>query len=195
MLKLHGVTYMKEVEAVKTKEEIMMVERLLRAHHGDLYGDIWRIGVNLSLRISDLLAIRFADLDLQSHLYTVREGKTKKIRQIRLNTKALSLIEKRQEQYPDDIYLFQVHSNRTASLMKPVSRISVARAFKDIGDRIGIHIGTHSMRKSRGWAMHSDNVPIEKISKVLNHATPAVTMAYLGISKADILNTYLEYEL
>ena len=55
---------MKEVEAVKTKEEIVMVERLLRTHHSDLYGDIWRIGVNLSLRISDLLAIRFDDLDM-----------------------------------------------------------------------------------------------------------------------------------
>jgi integrase len=195
MLKLYGVTYMKEVEAVKTKEEIMMVERLLRTHHGDLYADIWRIGVNLSLRISDLLAIRFADLNLVNHLYTLVEGKTKKVRHVRLNPTALSLIRKRREQYPDDIYLFQVHSNRTAGFVKPVSRVSVARVFKDIGDRIGIHIGTHSMRKSRGWAMHSDGVPIEKISKVLNHATPAVTMAYLGISKADILNTYLEYEL
>ena len=186
---------MKEVEAVRNKEEIVMVERLLRIHHGDLYGDIWRIGVNLSLRISDLLAIRFEDLDFESLNFTLVEGKTQKLRHIRLNNTALSLINKRREQYPDDIYLFQVHSNRTSKVIKPVSRISVARAFKDIGDRIGIHLGTHSMRKSRGWAMHSDGVPIEKISKVLNHATPAVTMAYLGISKADILNTYLEYEL
>jgi integrase len=186
---------MKEVEAVKSKEEVMMVERLLRTHHSDLYGDIWRIGVNLSLRISDLLAIRFADLDLDNHLYTLAEGKTGKIRHIRLNPTALALIEKRRAQYPDDVFLFQPHSNRTTGLVKPVSRISVSRAFKDIGDRVGIHIGTHSMRKSRGWAMHSDGVAIEKISKVLNHATPAVTMAYLGISKADILNTYLEYEL
>jgi integrase len=186
---------MKDVEAVKTKEEILIVERLLRAHHGDMYGDIWRIGVNVALRISDLLAIRYEDLDLDSQLFSLIEGKTGKARHVRLNNTALSLIQKRREQYPDDIYLFQVHSNRTASIVKPVSRVSVARAFKDIGDRIGIRIGTHSMRKSRGWAMHSDGVAIEKISKVLNHGSPAVTMAYLGISKADILNTYLEYEL
>lgn len=195
MLKLHGVTYMKEVEAVKTKEEIMMVERLLRAHHGDLYGDIWRIGVNLSLRISDLLAIRFDDLDHESHLYTVTEGKTGKIRHIRLNPTALALIEKRREQYPGDIYLFQVHSNRTAGFVKPVSRVSVARAFQDVGQRTGIHLGTHSMRKSRGWVMHEDGVAIEKIARVLCHSSASTTMAYLGITKADILNTYLEYEL
>jgi integrase len=93
---------MKEVEAVKTKEEIMMVERLLRTHHSDLYGDIWRIGVNLSLRISDLLAIRFDDLDMDNHLYTLIESKTKKSRHVRLNPTAVSLIEKRRAQYPDD---------------------------------------------------------------------------------------------
>ena len=186
---------MKEVEAVKTKEEIMMVERLLRTHHSDLYADIWRIGVNLSLRISDLLAIRFADLDLETHLYTLVESKTGKARQIRLNPTALSLIEKRRERYPDDIYLFQVHSNRTAGMVKPVSRVSVARAFQDVGQRTGIHLGTHSMRKSRGWVMHEDGVAIEKIARVLSHSSPSTTMAYLGISKADILNTYLEYEL
>ena len=186
---------MKEVEAVRNKEEIVMVERLLRNHHGHLYADIWRIGVNVALRISDMLQIRYSDLDLDNHLYSLVEGKTGKTRQIRLNNTALALIEKRREQYPEDIYLFQVHSNRTASLMKPVSRISVARAFKDVGDRVGIHLSTHSMRKSRGWALFDGGVPIEKISKVLNHATPAVTMAYLGITKKDILDTYLEFEL
>jgi integrase len=186
---------MKEVEAIKSKEEIVIIERLLRTHHGDLYGDVWRIGVNLSLRISDLLAIRYADLDLDNCLYAVRESKTGKGRLIRLNNTALPLIQERAKKYPHDVYLFQVHSNRTAGLVKPVSRVSVARVFKDVGDRLGIRLGTHSMRKSRGWAMFSDGVPIEKISKVLNHSAPAVTMAYLGISRQEILDTYLEYEL
>jgi integrase len=186
---------MKEVEAIKSKEEIVIIERLLRTHHGDLYGDVWRIGVNLSLRISDLLAIRYADLDLNNYLYAAKESKTGKARLIRLNNTALALIQDRRKKHPSDTFLFQVHSNRTAGTVKPVSRISVARVFKDVGDRLGINLGTHSMRKSRGWAMFSDGVPIEKISKVLNHSAPAVTMAYLGITKKEILDTYLAYEL
>jgi site-specific recombinase XerD len=105
------------------------------------------------------------------------------------------LIQERVKKFPNDVYLFQVHSNRTAELVKPVSRISVARVFKDIGDRLGINLGTHSMRKSRGWAMFNDGVPIEKFSKVLNHSAPSVTIAYLGITKEEILDTYLAYEL
>lgn len=183
------------VEAVKTKEEIAAVEALLRNHHGTLYADIWRVGVNLSMRISDLLKVEYADLDTQNRLFSLVEGKTGKKRQIRLNSKALEIIDRRKKAYPNDKYLFQVKSNRTAGLIKPVSRVSVSRAFKDIGERIGLNINTHSMRKSRGWAMHSAGIPIEKISKVLNHASPSTTMAYLGISHAEVLNSYDEFEL
>ncbi len=195
---LHMVLHsMQDVEAIKTKPEILMVERKLRAYHGDLYGDIFKIGINLSLRISDLLAIQYENpaLDLVGRLYTLTEGKTGKTRQLRLNNTALQLIYKRREQFPNDIYLFQVHSNRTAGLVKPVSRVSVARAFKDVGERVEIHLGTHSMRKTRGYIMHNDGISIEKISKVLNHSSTSVTLNYLGISRADILDTYDQYEL
>ena len=186
---------MNEVEAVKTKEEIVVIETLLKNHHGSLYADIWRIGVNLSLRISDLLSVKYADLDTHNRLYTLTEGKTGKKRQVRLNSKVLEIIERRKNEFPNDIYLFQVKSNRTRGTIKAISRVSVSRAFKDIGARIGLSINTHSMRKSRGWAMFSDGVPIEKISKVLNHSAPAVTMRYLGITNQEVLDTYDAYEL
>jgi integrase len=71
----------------------------------------------------------------------------------------------------------------------------VAKAFSEVGSIVGVKLGTHSMRKSRGWAMYSDGVPIEMIAKVLNHSSPSVTMAYLGITKKQVMDTYLEYEL
>jgi len=184
---------MRTVEAVKTKQEIAKVEELLRKHRGDLYADLWRIGVNMSLRISDLLQIKYEDLKLPKRLYETVEGKTGKKRFIRLNETVINLIKQRRKLHPTDTYLFEVHSNRAKD--KPVSRVSVARVFKEIGEVIGVPLGTHSMRKSRGWAMHSDGVPIEKIAKVLNHSTPAQTMHYLGITHEEVLETYDTYEL
>ena len=184
---------MREVEAVKSREEIAAIEALLRQHHGEIYADIWKVGLNLSLRISDLLAIRYTDLDLDRREYSLLEGKTGKRRTIRLNETALKIIKRRRKQYPADIYLFEVHSNRAKG--KPISRNSVSRAFKDAGDRIGLRINTHSMRKSRGYVMFADGVPIEKVSKVLNHSHPAVTMRYLGITNKEVLDSYDEYEL
>ncbi len=66
---------MNEVDAVKTRNEIAAIETLLRKHHGELYADIWKIGLNLSLRISDLLAIQFADLDLNRCEYNLSKAR------------------------------------------------------------------------------------------------------------------------
>lgn len=186
---------MKTVEAVKTKDDIRHVEHLLKKYGGDLYADLWRIGVNMALRISDLLQIQYDDMDLDRGLYELHEGKTGKSRTIKLNNTVIDIVRRRMRENPSDVYLFQVHSNRTSGQVKPVSRISVARKFKEVGEVMDVQLGTHSMRKSRGWAMYSDGVPIEMISKVLNHSHPAVTMAYLGITKQEVLDTYLAYEL
>ena len=182
---------MNTVEAVKTKEEIKRVEGLLRKHGSDLYADRWRIGGNLSLRISDLLALKYDDIK-DGHL-TIKECKTGKKRVIRVNNTAQSLIDNRKSANRNHDFIFQVDSNRAKN--KPVSRETVARKFKEIGEIVGVALGTHSMRKSRGWAMYSDGQPIEKIAMVLNHATPAVTMRYLGITGEEVLQTYDDYEL
>lgn len=186
---------MNDVEAVKTKEEIRDVERYLAKHKGQLYADIWRAGVNLALRISDLLSIEYSDIDYERRELCLREKKTQKIRHLKLNEVVMGIVLRRLEEHPRDIYLFQVHSNRTAGTTKPVSRVSVARAFQEVGEIVGVRLGTHSMRKSRGWAMWSDGVPIEMVAKALNHSAPRVTMAYLGITKAEVLQTYDDYTL
>lgn len=179
------------VEAIKTKDEIARVEDLLRKHGGDIYGDLWRVGVNLALRISDLLSIEFDNIH-KGHL-VMREGKTGKKRTLRINKTAQAIIDKRRAAHPNHTYLFQVQSNRAKG--KPISRETVARKFKEIGEIVDVALGTHSMRKSRGWAMYSDGVSIEKIAMVLNHSTPAVTMRYLGITQEEVLQTYDDYEL
>jgi integrase len=187
---------MKAVDAVKTKAEIELVESLLRKHKGGVYGDLWRFGLNTALRISDLLGLKYQQFDMDKRVFELREQKTQKNRIVRLNNTAMGIIQKRQVEYPTDIYLFQAHSNRTASMgPKPLNRVTVARAFSEIGDILKVNLGTHSMRKSMGWAMHSDGVPIEKIAMFLNHSTPAVTMRYLGITKEEVLQMYDEYEI
>jgi integrase len=176
-----------------TKTEIEMMHAVLNNKFGQLYADIWKVGVNLSLRISDLLRLKYSDLNLEERSLQLVEAKTGKQKLIRLNASAISIIEKRRQQYPSDTWLFQVHCNRASN--KPVSRVSVSRVFKDAGNILGLTINTHSMRKSRGMAMYKDGVPIEKIAKVLNHSNTTSTLRYLGITKEEVLQTYDDYEL
>lgn len=183
---------MNTVNAVD-RTEIEMIHKLLLKQFGQLYADVWKVGVNASLRISDLLNIKYCDLNLHDRSLKLIEAKTHKSKHIRLNNAALSVIERRQKNYPTDIWLFQVHSNRAKD--KPISRVSVSRVFKQAGEIIGLNINTHSMRKSRGMAMYKDGVPIEKIAKVLNHSNTTSTLRYLGITQEEILQTYDDYEL
>jgi integrase len=183
---------MKSVDAA-SKTQIEMMHAVLNNKFGQLYADIWKVGVNLSLRISDLLALKYSDLNLEERSLKLVEAKTSKQKLIRLNATAIAVIAKRQQQYPGDVWLFQVHCNRAKD--KPISRVSVSRVFKDAGDVLGLSINTHSMRKSRGMAMYKDGVPIEKIAKVLNHSNTTSTLRYLGITQEEVLQTYDDYEL
>ena len=184
---------MHEVDAVE-KSEIATVERLLTKHGGQLYSDIWALGINTALRISDLLRLKLAEVVNRDRV-TLSEQKTGKVREIRLNSKAQAIIARRAAAYPADVWLFQAKGNRAKSAQQPISRETVARKFKEIGEMLGIHLGTHSMRKSRGAAMYHDGVPIETICKVLNHSSPAVTMRYIGLDKATVAKTYDDYVL
>jgi len=182
---------MKSVDAVKTVEDVAFISRKLKlnAKGNTLYSDIWEFGLQVALRISDLLSVTMEEA--KQGRIVLKEEKTGKTRSIDLNEKARGIVAKRAAEHPQHVYLFEVESNRAKG--KPVSRIAVANAFKAVGDEIGIQLGTHSMRKTRGWIMHSHGVSIEKICKVLNHSSPAVTMAYIGLTQAEIDATYHEF--
>ncbi len=182
---------MQVVDAVKSKEEIKKVASLLEKHSGSIYSHMWIFGVNAALRISDLRLITM------EHALTgaliLREGKTNKRRSIPLNDTAMSVALRRHKLNPQHTYLFQVDCNRAKN--KPISRQSVSAAFKEVGNILGLKLGTHSMRKTLGWTMYSAGERIERICKVLNHKDSGVTMRYIGITQADIDSAYHEYEI
>lgn len=181
---------MKTVDGIKTQDEVRHVEYLLKKHGGTLYADLWCIGVNMPLRVSNLLQLRYEDLErgvyeLQE-CKTGRVGKAGKKMSIVMNDTVMEIVKRRKDEMPSDVYLFQVHSNRTKSLEpKPVSRMSVARKFKDVGEIIGVSLGAHSMRMTYMWAQYSNQAFIKTMSKVSNHTHSTAAMTYSGVTKQE----------
>ncbi|WDM88051.1 tyrosine-type recombinase/integrase [Pseudomonas asiatica] len=182
---------MNNVDAVKTEKAIEEVRsRLVRNARGsELYADVWKFGINTALRISDMLSITMQEA--QTGQLKLVEGKTGKRRVVKLNEAAMAVVKARS--LPGMTYLFEVNCNRAKG--KPVSRAAVAKAFKDVGEQMGIALGTHSMRKTRGGMMHKNGMSIELICKVLNHSSPAVTMSYIGLTAQDVADTYDQFVL
>src|SRR5678815_3540740 len=133
-------------EAAKTADDIARIAELLEKHGNGsaIYRDIWEFGVNAALRISDLLSITMEQA--LTGVVVLQEGKTKKLRTITLNSTARAVVARRAAANPHHAWLFEVESNRASG--KPISRVSVSRKFKEIGEIVGIRLASHSMRKT-----------------------------------------------
>ena len=81
-----------------SKNEVDMIHSVLTKKFGQIYADIWKIGVNLSLRISDLLALKYDDLHINDRSLILTEQKTGKAKSIRLNSAAIAVIVRRRKE-------------------------------------------------------------------------------------------------
>lgn len=50
---------MAEAQAVKDLDKVKLISHLLERRYSKQMSDIWNVGLNLALRISELLATRF----------------------------------------------------------------------------------------------------------------------------------------
>jgi|TARA_B110000908_G_scaffold151743_1_gene186767 integrase len=172
---------MNEVSAVKSASDIIKITELLcQQTPTTIYADIWCFGIQVGLRISDILQLEFDEIMDRDKIFII-EQKSKNEIVVVLNDIALAIINERRRERPDDKYLFQATGNRAKSLEKPISRSTVARKFAEVGEIIGINLGTHSMRKTRGYMLYSAGYPLSMIKQFFNHKNVFSTLRYIGI--------------
>jgi integrase len=169
------------------------VERLL-AKVGTVYGPVASCCYYAALRISEALALTWADVDFHSRRITIREGKT---RASQADVPLLPPLEKvlrplwEKRGRPSDGSL--VFQSRTG---KPLGRRNALRAIHRAGDAVGLNpvgvekVGLHDLRHSMAAYALERCTPVET-SKLLRHANPQVTMTvYAGMS-GDIVETLM----
>ena len=120
------VNIMAKVQAVKDLDKVKLIRHLLEQRYSKQMADDWNIGLNLALRISDLLSVRFNDIHDDRLL--IKESKTGKLANIQLNQKALITIKLIQTEHPHHVYLFQSYRNQQATnkASKPLTRRAVS---------------------------------------------------------------------
>ncbi|SFG24008.1 tyrosine-type recombinase/integrase [Neptunomonas qingdaonensis] len=186
---------MAEVLAVKNVDTIKLISHLLEIRHSKQMSDIWNIGINLALRISDLLSIKFNDISEDRLI--IQESKTGKIASIQLNPKALEIIHRIRQEHPSHIYLFQSYRNKQAinRIPRPLTRRAVGKAFASIGEEVKLDLGTHSMRKTRGYHLYQSTKDIARVMQMLRHSSERVTLRYIGVTQDDIDKDFKELVL
>ncbi len=168
----------KSVQPLKSKKDI---ERIKKALHGrDLL--LFIIGINTTLRVSDILELRVRDVT--SDYIEIKERKTSKLKRVKVNesikTAITNLVPK--DAQPND-WLFP---SRKGS--NPISRVQAWRILNAAADRanLSIRFGTHSMRKTAAYHAYKSGVELPLLMRVLNHSSEKETLRYIGIESEQI---------
>jgi integrase len=164
--------------------------------------ELFIIGCNCALRISDLLQLRNDDIirkkvagyddRFTGVIKQLKEKKTGKVKELTINWVGMKHIDMWMALNPDNNYIFQGHGNRSNG--GPITSSWVNRKFKEVRDHLALdyRFSTHSMRKTFGYHAYKSGTPIEVLSKLFNHVNTGVTLAYIGITKKVVTETYLE---
>lgn len=94
----------------------------------DTWADLWVFLHLVPIGVSRAIVLQYSNFDGKSLTFEER-GKFK-AKQISASSFVCELIQRRKEKYPDDIYIFQSHSNRVKFQGKPVTVIAFNRALK-----------------------------------------------------------------
>lgn len=200
-------------EPIKSLEDIDRISKYLIDNKRYRDNMLFIVGINFGLRVSDLLQLRFAQLINDDFsfktTFPILEKKTRNTRKVRRNRyisindavmDAVTLYLQNNQCKLDD-YLFRSESNRGSNQNKPMSRMSVDRILKEIGNTLHLEnkMATHSLRKS--FAYHqmvmSNNDPrkLLLLQKMFGHSSAAQTLDYIGITGEEIEEAYMKLNL
>lgn len=182
---------MKKVDAICSFEDIEQISQYLRKQ--SLRDHLlFRLGVNLGLRVSDLLTLKVEDLKGKDRLIVKDE------KQGRSYEFLLSESLKEEIAYfignREDGLLFRSR-NSGGKLTRQRVYLILRRAAE--GAEVDCAIGTHTLRKTFGFWAYQKGTSIESIRRFFGHATVGVTLRYIGISdsKKERMNIFAPLDL
>lgn len=145
-------------------------------------------GINTGLRVNDILNLKVSDVK-EKDLFTIREGKTKKKREINIRMLRNELNKYIKEKHRDD-YLFMSQKGNK------LTTTQVYRILNDAGDFLGRDdIGTHTMRKTFGYHHYRKFKDLAMLQEIFNHSSPEITKRYIGITQDEINDTLNDFRL
>ena len=183
---------MNTVQPIRDKQKIEEMKEFLKNQSLRNY-TLFTLGIYSGLRISDLLKLNISDVTdsngtIKSRI-AIKEKKTSKPKDFPFNLKAISALNEYISSVPSDqIVLF---ASRKGD--KAISREQSYKIINDAARACGIedNIGTHTLRKTFGYILYKSGVNITRIQKLLNHSSPDITLAYIGITRDELDDIYM----
>lgn len=186
------------VQPIRDINQIEQMKRvLLEQGKGKRNYLIFKIGINVGLRVSDIIKLKVSDIRYDNGIMkddvTIYEKKTNKKKTFRFN---LDLKNELQE-YTKNMYQYEYVFKSRKGENKSLSRVQVYRFLNDSAKIVGINeeIGTHTMRKTFGYHHYKKYGDVATLQMIFNHSSPSITLKYIGISQDEINRMYEDFNL
>ena len=157
---------------------------------------ITAMGCYTGLRASDLLQLKYKDV-LNKESFIVSEQKTDKARNININQTLQDIIKFTFELLKCNANDFLI-SNEQRFQERPVSVQNLNKKLKIYFASYNISLDSftsHTLRKTFGKRVYEMNNQYENslilLSQIFNHSSIAITRRYIGITKENIKDVYL----
>jgi len=175
------------VQPIREKEKIEEIKNeLLKSGYRDYL--LFVAGINLGLRISDLLRLQVKDVRNKTHII-LTEQKTAKSKRFLLNTNMKEIFDNYIWNLSDEEYIFKSRQGSN----RPITRMQAYRIVNIAAKQVGItdQIGTHTLRKTFGFFHYQQFKDVAILQYIFNHSAPSVTLRYIGIND-DIKDKTIE---
>jgi len=187
---------MEYVEPIRDKKQLENMKRYLKEHNLRDWL-LFILGINSGLRIGDLLKLTVEHVKDKERI-TIREQKTGKSKDFPLSDSTKKAVCEYLK--ATGLTTGVLFPSRKTSGSKATGAISRQQAYETINTAaraVGITdaIGTHTLRKTFGYWAYQAGVDITRIQKLLNHSAPSVTLAYIGITKDELDDVYINLNL
>ena len=149
------------------------------------------IGLNTSLRISDILTLQWQDVynfhtETYRHHISVQEKKTKKHNTVAINSSiidVLNLLRNKEHRITPDMFLFTSRKGEN----KPITRNHAFTIIKKASASLGFedNVSCHSLRKTFGYQAWKQGVQPALLMSIYNHSSYEITKRYLGITQDE----------
>lgn len=201
-------------EPIKSMDDIFTISDYLIKNGRYRDNMLFIVGINFGLRVSDLRVLRFSNLINDNctfkDSFPVFEKKTRNTRKrktnryITINDAVIEAVTLYLQHTPNvclSDYMFRSESNHGGNINEPLSIKSIDRILKGIANDLDLNIkmSTHTLRKTFCYWMMvrggNDQRRLLLLQKMLNHASPAQTLGYIGLTAEEVEAAYKDLNI
>lgn len=178
--KFKYIPYAKKNSKLPIVLSVDEIQRMFNVCENKKHKVILALLYSCSLRVSELLNLKWKDIDRSRMIINIIQAKGKKDRQVPLNDKLIILLERYWKQYKPVTYVLNGQNDAAQ-----YSERSVNEVVKQLAAKAGIEnkrVYTHLMRHTSATHMVENGTDINLIQKLLGHSNVKTTNIYTHIS-------------